>query len=526
MRVNRCIRSGFVALLAVALLACCAEANGNDICGNGIREGTEQCDGVDFGDLSCASLNMGVGSLKCFGDCSLDTTGCSNASSCGNGVIEGNEACDGFDLAGKDCSTLNLGTGNLTCTAACTFDTSACSMLQQCGNGVVEGNEACDGYNLNGKTCAAVLGPTYTGGSLSCTAACAFDTSACTAGGAQCGNGVLETGEACDGANFQGGVTCVSLGHAGGQLACTTACAIDESGCTTSAEICDNSTDDDGDGFVDCNDGDCFADPACGGSSEVCNNGTDDDQDGFIDCDDADCSSDPACQSSGTEICDNGIDDDGMFGCDCADFLSCFMDFSCLLAPSTETHCTDGQDDDLDCLVDCDDDDCAQDPACGGTPPEDCTNQTDDDGDGDVDCDDSDCVGNAACPVCSSAAVTIACGDTLSGDTSSGPEALSDEYGCGSYAETGPEAYYVFTAPADGDVSAALAGSGGADLELMLLGDSGGDCDPAGACLGASQQSGGDEQIDFTATSGTTYYLIVEGYSGAAGAFDLTLTCQ
>ncbi|MFH0857640.1 MAG: DUF4215 domain-containing protein [Candidatus Magasanikbacteria bacterium] len=90
-------------------------------------------------------------------------------------------------------------------------------------------------------------------------------------------------------------------------------------------EICDNAQDDDADGFVDCNDLDCFGDVACPGQLpppvvqppvvppdgqlpppdvqqlpgagaggggvlvEVCNNAQDDDADGFVDADDPDC---------------------------------------------------------------------------------------------------------------------------------------------------------------------------------------------------------------------------------------------
>ena len=46
---------------------------------------------------------------------------------CGNGVREGTEACDGADLAGASCANVTTGTpvGQLTCTA-CALDTSDC----------------------------------------------------------------------------------------------------------------------------------------------------------------------------------------------------------------------------------------------------------------------------------------------------------------------------------------------------------------------------------------------------------------
>ena len=53
-----------------------------------------------------------------------------------------------------------------------------------------------------------------------------------------------------------------------------------------------------------------------------------------------------------------------------------------------ELDCTDGTDDEGDGYVDCDDDDCDDDPECQES---DCANGVDDDGDRYVDCDDSDC---------------------------------------------------------------------------------------------------------------------------------------
>jgi len=46
---------------------------------------------------------------------------------CGNGVKESGEACDGADLGGQTCTGLGFGGGTLSCAANCTYDTSACT---------------------------------------------------------------------------------------------------------------------------------------------------------------------------------------------------------------------------------------------------------------------------------------------------------------------------------------------------------------------------------------------------------------
>ncbi|MCK6524808.1 hypothetical protein L6R49_25675 [Myxococcota bacterium] len=59
-----------------------------------------------------------------------------------------------------------------------------------------------------------------------------------------------------------------------------------------------------------------------------------------------------------------------------------------------EANCNDAIDNDEDGVTDCDDDDCAEAPACDGSAPDPetlCDDGTDDDGDGAIDCDDSDC---------------------------------------------------------------------------------------------------------------------------------------
>lgn len=45
---------------------------------------------------------------------------------CGNGVTEGGEECDGGDLAGKTCATQGFASGVLACLPACVFDTLLC----------------------------------------------------------------------------------------------------------------------------------------------------------------------------------------------------------------------------------------------------------------------------------------------------------------------------------------------------------------------------------------------------------------
>jgi len=50
------------------------------VCGNGIKEGTEQCDGVDLGDATCYEET--TDSVACTSTCTLDMSGCVARATC------------------------------------------------------------------------------------------------------------------------------------------------------------------------------------------------------------------------------------------------------------------------------------------------------------------------------------------------------------------------------------------------------------------------------------------------------------
>jgi hypothetical protein len=56
------------------------------VCGNGIKEINEQCDGSDFGGQTCFNFGYSGGSLSCNANCTLNFSGCTMAPPPGGGA--------------------------------------------------------------------------------------------------------------------------------------------------------------------------------------------------------------------------------------------------------------------------------------------------------------------------------------------------------------------------------------------------------------------------------------------------------
>ncbi|HZP40482.1 MAG TPA: DUF4215 domain-containing protein [Candidatus Binatia bacterium] len=224
------------ALLGLAALAPAGLACNHD----GVRNGSEACDGTDLGAFGCENLCFDGGRLACRADCTFETAGCTR---CGNGRREPGEACDGADLGGWTCPE----GGVAACAPDCfAIDERGCF---RCGNGRREGTEECDQGDLGGAACDA---PGETGGALACTAGCRLDRTGCW----RCGNGRVDPGEECDDGAANGAP------DDGCTLACRTACG---DGVLQAGEECDDGNRADGDG---CSARCAFEAPYGGGGGE------------------------------------------------------------------------------------------------------------------------------------------------------------------------------------------------------------------------------------------------------------------
>lgn len=127
-------------VLALTVAGCRDEAPGDTppdaavaVCGDGVAEGDEACDGADLRGQTCASLGLGAGDgLVCGADCQLDGSACA-AQGCGDGFCDP----DG-------------GEGQLPCPVDCAWTALAAVERNSCGVRV-DGSVWCWGKNHAGQ---------------------------------------------------------------------------------------------------------------------------------------------------------------------------------------------------------------------------------------------------------------------------------------------------------------------------------------------------------------------------------------
>jgi hypothetical protein len=179
-----------------------------EFCGDGIKNGSEQCDKTDLGGATCASVTgnpNATGVVTCNANCTLNPGQCTIPSaSCGDGVKNGSEQCDKTDLGGATCASVTgnpNAIGTVSCNANCTLNNSQCIIPAPiCGNNKKENAEQCDGSDLGGATCKTFTGNPDATGSLSCLGNCTIDGSQCqvpTCGGQICPVGQQACGQPC-----------------------------------------------------------------------------------------------------------------------------------------------------------------------------------------------------------------------------------------------------------------------------------------------------------------------------------------
>jgi len=239
---------------------CTAKGSTGSSCGNGVLDAGEVCDGDLMNGQNCASLGAGyTGILKCKDDCSAyDDSDCKAPDNklCGNGVLDEGELCDGDQIRGGVSYTCKSifgpgSEGELKCDSTCLhFDKSGCTPALTCGNGTLQINEKCDPkYDYGDKLACSASFSQGTEGTRVCDSMCRWDNSNCVAP-SHCGNGTLDAdlGEECDPSAPQSYYkTCEDAFGTGskGMVVCTELCKYSYAFCTNT-DVCGNGQVDNG----------------------------------------------------------------------------------------------------------------------------------------------------------------------------------------------------------------------------------------------------------------------------------------
>jgi hypothetical protein len=131
-----------------------------------------------------------------------------------------------------------------------------------------------------------------------------------------------------------------------------------------------------------------------------------------------------------------------------------------------------------------------------------------------------------ACPPsCRISGNALSCGapsDMRRNDDSARSRDAIDAWSCAA-GTTGPEVVYQYYASQTAMVTVELSGLT-ADLDLIVVAGSFNACDPTGACVASSTQTGtASETVSFQAQAGTYYYIGVDGKNGAVSPYLLKL---
>ncbi|MBD3313854.1 PKD domain-containing protein, partial [Candidatus Woesearchaeota archaeon] len=249
-----------------------------EICGDGIDQ---DCSGSDV-PCTCGDSTVDIGET-CDDGNTISGDGCDSSCQtefCGDGTTQTfiGEQCDDGNNAGGD-----------GCSAICTIEGWP---VPTCGDGNIDSGEQCDS-GVGAHSCSDF--DSFTGGTLTCSD-CMFNTTQCTGAGivnGTCGDNIINPGETCDGLDWGPVTGCADFGYTGGTLSCSNWCDFNTTLCTVSGTTaCSDGADNDGDGYTDLNDAGCYNalgvynasdDDETNNGATQCSNGADDDGDSLID---------------------------------------------------------------------------------------------------------------------------------------------------------------------------------------------------------------------------------------------------
>ncbi len=203
------------------------DADFAESCGDGAINNGEPCDGNMVNCTAIDPVKYTGGKAKCNETCTgYDTITCDeNPSVCGNGIVESPELCDGTIDNCVDIDPFIFAAGKARCKEDCSgWDTETCeSTGDYCGDGMKSETEFCDG---DAKACTDINPGLYESGNAPCNQWCSgYDTTSCVVIQSVCGDGTVEGTEVCEEGTLEDCVDIDPFSYSGGKAYCLDDCS-------------------------------------------------------------------------------------------------------------------------------------------------------------------------------------------------------------------------------------------------------------------------------------------------------------
>lgn len=173
----------------------------DNLCGNGVLDAGETCDGALGVPASCSEYNLSNnwadgGKPACSSDCSQITAGSCIVVTCGNGTLDVGEVCDGGFGVPHSCSewdsSVTWVSGMPKCADDCSAVLAGSCIQADCGESLCGDDEVC--FDDECVPASLVCGNKLCQASQTCIdEKCYYVTD-----NPKCGNNKLESGEVCD----------------------------------------------------------------------------------------------------------------------------------------------------------------------------------------------------------------------------------------------------------------------------------------------------------------------------------------
>ncbi|MBD3248526.1 hypothetical protein GF336_00590 [Candidatus Woesearchaeota archaeon] len=125
----------------------CQDGECVSLCGNGVVDSGEDCDGNDMDNQNCKSLGYDYGNLRCTAGCEFDKSDCERCTNECSQVNKKEKVGNGFKICEEDSNGCLKWSSVKSCGSGETFEDGRCIRKIDCGDGICDQGESCSKDN-------------------------------------------------------------------------------------------------------------------------------------------------------------------------------------------------------------------------------------------------------------------------------------------------------------------------------------------------------------------------------------------